>query len=74
MEFSEAPVTLLYVPATHGIGFTDDQGQYEPIGQTTGVPEAQKKEAGQGEHVRERITLPDSSPTMMTPDAVTAIP
>ena len=37
-EFDDAPVTLLYVPALHGVGFTDDHGQYEPAGQETGAP------------------------------------
>ncbi len=38
VELDEAPVTLLYVPALQGVGFTDDHGQYEPAGQGTGAP------------------------------------
>jgi hypothetical protein len=56
VELDEAPVVLLNEPAMHGIGLTDDQGQKWPGRQMMGAPDEQKKEAGQGEHVSERIT------------------
>jgi hypothetical protein len=32
-EMEEALVALLNVPAPQGVGFADDSGQYEPMGQ-----------------------------------------
>jgi hypothetical protein len=70
----DAPSAAEKVPAGHAVAFTDAHGQKEPGGQATGAPEAQKKEAGHGTHVRARSLLASSSPTTMTPDAVTATP
>jgi hypothetical protein len=38
---SEAPAAAEYVPAEQGVGFTEERGQNEPAGQSTGEPEAQ---------------------------------
>ena len=37
-----APVADDQVPAGQGVGSMEDSGQYEPAGQGTGTPEAQK--------------------------------
>jgi hypothetical protein len=66
-ELDEAPVVLLNEPAMHGIGLTDDQGQKDPGGQMTGVPEEQKNEVGQGVHASWRIRW-------FTPSATKRIP
>ena len=39
------------VPLGHCVALTELRGQAEPAGQSTGTPEAQKYEAGQGTHV-----------------------
>jgi hypothetical protein len=38
----DAPVTLLNVPTGQGVGFTEENGQNEPMGQMTGAPDEQK--------------------------------
>ena len=49
-----APSAAEKVPPGQAVAFTDAHGQKEPGGQATGAPEAQKKDAGQGVHVRLR--------------------
>jgi hypothetical protein len=39
--FEEAPVTLLKVPDGQAAALIEDHGQNEPVGQSTGVPDAQ---------------------------------
>jgi hypothetical protein len=36
-----APAALDHVPAGQGVAFTEESGQYEPAGQSTGAPEKQ---------------------------------
>jgi hypothetical protein len=62
------------VPPGHAVALTDAHGQKEPGGHATGAPEAQKKEAGQGEKVSVRRLLAPSSLMTMTPARVTATP
>ncbi len=54
-------------PPGHGVAFKEAKGQKEPAGQRTGAPDAQKYEAGQGEHVSRRSRWPTSSVTAMAP-------
>ena len=42
VALEEAPVADDQVPAAQGMGSTEESGQYEPAGQSTGAPEAQK--------------------------------
>ena len=37
-----APVVMLSVSAGQGVAFTEDSGQYDPIGQMSGAPDEQK--------------------------------
>ncbi len=67
-----APVALDHVPARQGVAFTEYSGQKEPAGQSTGAPEAQKKEAGQGVQVSWRILWLTYSAVKSTPNGVTA--
>lgn len=67
-----APTVDEYVPALHGVGSTDESGQYDPAGQRTGMPDAQKNAAGQGLHVSCRMLLPPVTATESTPAGVTA--
>ena len=67
-EMEEAPVALLNVPAPQGVGFVEESGQNEPIGQMTGAPDEQKWPAGQGTHVSWRMRLLFVSAKVMTPE------
>ena len=69
-----APTTGLYVPAGQGVAFSEKGGQKEPAGHNTGVPEAQKWDAGQGPQVTWRTRLLDASATTISPLALTATP
>jgi hypothetical protein len=54
-KHADAPVALLNEPAGQGVGFTEDSGQNEPMGQMTGAPDEQKWPIGQGTHVSWRM-------------------
>ena len=41
VAFEAAPVAALEVPAGQAVALTEDRGQKEPGGQSTGVPEKQ---------------------------------
>ena len=41
VEEEAAPGAADHVPAGQGVGFTEESGQYEPAGQSTGEPEEQ---------------------------------
>ena len=74
VAFDAAPAAAEKVPPGQGVTVTEAHGQKEPGGQVTGAPEAQKKEAGQGVHVRARRLWAASSATTTTPAAVTVMP
>jgi hypothetical protein len=57
VAFDDAPTELLYVAAGQPVGLTDAHGQNEPVGQSSGAPDAQKNDAGQVTHVSCRIRL-----------------
>ena len=37
VAFVTAPTAALQVPAGHAVGFKEEKGQYEPVGQMTGA-------------------------------------
>ena len=74
VAFEDAPVALLYVPGGQFVISIDINGQKEPDVHSTGSPDAQKNPAGHGPQVNDRMRLPPSSPTTMTPVAVTSMP
>ena len=41
MALVDAPVTVEAVPAGQRVALTEERGQYAPVGQRTGAPEAQ---------------------------------
>ena len=52
-----APVAALAVPAGQGVGVVEKGGQKWPVGHSTGAPDAQKNEVGQGTQVSWRMRL-----------------
>jgi hypothetical protein len=69
-----APLAFENMPGGQRVELKEENGQKEPAGQGSGAPDAQKKPAAHGSHVRDRMALPASSPTIMTPEFVSAIP
>ena len=50
-----APTLALEVPGGQAVALTEEKGQKKPALQITGVPEAQKKAAGQATHCSWRM-------------------
>jgi len=71
-EEETPPSFGLNVPAGQGEGFTEEKGQNDPAGHSTGAPEAQNEPAGQGTQVSARTRWFAASPVYSTPEEDTA--